>query len=258
MPRRRFRSRAQPYRARDILRPRPPVALVMPAMQNRTDPRPLAHVKRADSLGRVNLVTADRVEVHTQGRNVDRQPPSRLHAIGVQQYPGRLRKARNLEDRLRRSQFVIRVHHRNQRRIRPQRATNIIRIDNPVRAHGDVAHLAPFAFDLCARPKHRRVLDGTGDHMLALAGSHRPQQREVVSLGPTAREDNILRPAMQQRGGLPASHFEALLGHLPEMVNTGRVAVHFAETRRHRLEDVRRHRGCRVVVEVVALHSLLF
>ncbi len=96
------------------------------------------------------------------------------------------------------------------------------------------------------------------DHMLTLAGSHRPQQREVIGLGPPAREDNLLWPAMQHRGGLATRHLQALLGHLPEMVDARRVAVHFAKARRHRLQHVRRHRGRRVVVEVVTLHFLLF
>ena len=49
-----------------------------------------------------------------------------------------------------------------------------------------------------------------------------------------------------------------MLGDLAEMMDTGRVTVHFHETRHHRLHDFRRHGRCRIVVEIITLHFVIF
>src|SRR5262249_33463856 len=49
-----------------------------------------------------------------------------------------------------------------------------------------------------------------------------------------------------------------LLGHLPEVMDAGRVAIHFGQTGRHCPDDFRRDRCGRIVVEIVTLHFSLF
>ena len=103
------------------------------------------------------------------------------------------------------------------------------------------------------------MLDGGGDHVLCwpVRIAHDAEQRQVVRLGAAADKHDFLRLAADQRGHLPPRQFQALLGHLPEMMDTGRVAIHFGQTRHHRLEDLRGHRRRRVMVEVKTLHFLL-
>jgi hypothetical protein len=87
--------------------------------------------------------------------------------------------------------------------------------------------------------------------------THHAEQRQIVGLRAAANEHDFLRLAAEERRRVPPRHFQPLLGHLAKMMDTGRVTVHFGETRHHRLDDLRGHRRRSVVVEVVVLHLLI-
>ena len=100
------------------------------------------------------------------------------------------------------------------------------------------------------------MLDRRRDHVLlrAVHVAHNAEQRQIIGLGAAADEYDFLRLAADKRRRLPPRQLQALLGHLAEMMDTGRVTVHFGQTRHHRLDDLRGHRRRRIMVEVVALH----
>ena len=149
------------------------------------------------------------------------------------------------------------MHHRNHRGRRLQRAAHVAGIDYARSADGHIRHLAAFARDLRAGAEDGWMLDGSRNHMLARAGPQYAQQRQVIRLRPAAYEHDLARMAVQQRGRLPPRHLQALFGQLAEMVDTGRVAIYFAPARPHRLENLRRYRCGRIMVEVVTLHFSL-
>jgi hypothetical protein len=91
-----------------------------------------------------------------------------------------------------------------------------------------------------------------------MSAAGRAQHGHVVRFGAAAGEYQFARIAVEERRYLPPRPLQTLLGDLPEMMDTGRVAVCLVETRQHGLQHFRRHRGCRVVIEVEMLHLLLF
>src|SRR5262249_23075618 len=81
---------------------------------------------------------------------------------------------------------------------------------------------------------------------------------EVVGLGGTAREDDVLRLGVDEPGDLLATRLDGLLGLPPESVApAGGVPEHAAEVRHHRLEHprVQGRRGVVVHVDALALHG---
>ena len=150
------------------------------------------------------------------------------------------------------------MHHRNQNRGRSQRAADIVRIHHTARADCDVRHGDAFPLQLRARIQNRGMLDRSRDHvhLLPVFVAQDAEQRKIIRLRAAADKHDLLRLAADERGRLPSRHFQALLGHLPEMMDTGRVAIHIGETRHGRLDDLRGHGRCRVMVEVETLHFL--
>ena len=93
---------------------------------------------------------------------------------------------------------------------------------------------------------------------LVQSGTHGSEQRQVIRLGAAAQKHNLPRLAADQRRGLPPGHLQPLLGGLSEMMDAGSVTIHLTETLRRGLQHFRRHRGCRVVIEVETLHFFSF
>ncbi len=146
---------------------------------------------------------------------------------------GRPRDARNLGNRLHRSQLVVGVHHRHQDRVPPQRPPNRIRIHDSACGHRHVRHRHTLALELRAGIHHGRMLDGGRDHVLGCTRRFRPhsaQDGEIVRFGAAAGKHHFRRIAVDQRSHLPPRDFELLFRQLAEMMDTGRVAIHFGQT----------------------------
>ena len=79
----------------------------------------------------------------------------------------------------------------------------------------------------------------------------RSEERVVVALRAAAGEDDLLRLAAQEAGDLGARGLHVGGDGAAERVHAGGVAVALREEREHRLDDLRRAPGRRVVVEVV-------
>jgi hypothetical protein len=88
--------------------------------------------------------------------------------------------------------------------------------------------------------------------------AHGSEQRQVIRLGPAAHKHDLARLAADQGRDLPPRIFQPLLGGLSEMMDAGSVTIHLTETRHRGLQHFRRHRGCRIVIEVKTLHFFLF
>ncbi len=155
-------------------------------------------------------------------------------------------------------QLIIRVHDGNQHGGWAQRAANIFGIHHAARAHAHVGHGDAFLLELCARIQYCRMLDRRRDHVLLrpVHVAHHAEQRQIVRLRAATHKNDFLRLAADERRRLTARHFQALLGHLAKMMDTGRVTVHFGETRHHGLDDLGGHRRRSVMVEVIAIHLL--
>ncbi len=80
--------------------------------------------------------------------------------------------------------------------------------------------------------QHRRMLNGRGHDVLlcSFRMPHHAEKSQIIGLRAAAREHDVLRLAAHQRRRLAAGRLQPLLGQLPEMVDTGRVTVHFGQT----------------------------
>lgn len=104
------------------------------------------------------------------------------------------------------------------------------------------------------------VLDRGGDEMAAGVGraAQKAEKREIVGLGAAAGEDDFLGIAVEERGDLTAGHFEALLGDLAVMMDTGGVAGSVAQHGGEGFKNLGRDGRGRIVIEVSALHGGYF
>src|SRR5439155_17632007 len=100
--------------AGDILGAGAPVALVMAPVLDGTEAGSLAHEQSARALRGVDLVAADRVQIHAQRLDVSGNPPGRLHTVRVKNDTRLPSDTGDLRNRLDCAQLVVGVHHRNQ------------------------------------------------------------------------------------------------------------------------------------------------
>ena len=85
--------------------------------------------------------------------------------------------------------------------------------------------------------------------------AHNAEDREVVGFGAAAGEHDSAGVAAEPPGHGAARAFEPLFRRLPEIMDTGRVAVDFRQQLRQGAQHLRRDRGCRVMIEVKMPHS---
>ena len=110
------------------------------------------------------------------------------------------------------------------------------------------------------------VLDGGGDDVVPIGVGAKartvPRIRRLnVGLGATAPKkddflDDIFGGRADQRGDAAPGEFQTLFRKLSEMVNTGGVAIHFGQRLSKMIEDLRRDRRGRVMVEVEMMHHI--
>ncbi len=129
---RHFRRGAQPDDPRHVFRARTPVALVMPAVQERPQNRPLADVERAHAFGAVQFVRGKRQQIHAEFFHVHGDLADRLHRVGVKVDVALARDAADFLERLNRAEFVVGVHHADQHGLRPKRAGHVAGSTTPL------------------------------------------------------------------------------------------------------------------------------
>ncbi len=215
--------------------------------QQRAQLHAVANIHSSDALRRIQLVTANRIEIDAESLEIHRDLAGGLHAIDVKSHTGLSRDRRDLFYRLDRPQFVISVHHGNENGVRTQCRAYVIGIDNPIRSHADIRRI-----ELPTNIQHRGMLNRRSYNMSALASD--TEDREIIRLRAAAGKHNLARIAMQKSRDLPPRHFEPLLRDLPMMMDTGGVAIHFGHRRQEGFENLRRHRCRGVMVEVKAMH----
>ena len=228
----------------------------------RLEGQALANIQRADTLGCAEFVAADGEKVDAQLTHADRNAAGRLDAVGVEESAGGTREGGDLAHRLQDAGLIIGVHDGDQGGGGAQRAPDVIHANQAVAADGQPGDFRTFlfqafAFQMGAGIEHRGVFDGAGNHVLRPARvSHHAENGQVIGLRSAAGEDNFAGVAANARGELTARVFEALLGGLAEMMDTGRVAADLDQGCREVFQHLRRDRGGRVVVEVKMPHFI--
>ena len=161
-------------------------------------------------------------------------------------------------DRLNGAELVVRVHHADQNRLRPQRAANFLRINNSLRVagrrHGNDGDVNSLPGEFFATVQNRVMLDGGGDDVFArlARGRDRAEEREIVRLRPAASEYNFAGFRADQRGDRFAGGINGGAGALPCGMDRACVAEVFREERQHGVEDRGVHGRGGVVIKIDA------
>ena len=119
------------------------------------DPRRIADVQRADSGRRAKLVTAERHQIASERRNIDRNSADRLRRIDMKQRA--VAGARRCERReiLNRSDFRVRKSERDERGFAIERHEHARRIDSTVGVGRDAHDLKAATLEFRKRSEDR-------------------------------------------------------------------------------------------------------
>ena len=186
--------RGQPDRTGDVLRARPPVALLGAALLLGEDVRPVADVQRADALGPLELVRPERHEVRAERLDVEVDVRRGLDGVDVQQEAlARPHAGGDLGDRLDRADLVVGEHDRDQDRLVVERRLELVGVDPAVAIDRQLDDLEAELLEVAEGVADGVMLDRRGHDPVAaaLAGPGRALEREVVRLGAAGREDDL-------------------------------------------------------------------
>ena len=246
---------AEPDDPRDVQGPGAEAALVPAAvhLRDEADARLAADVQRPDALRPVHLVGGERDEVGVRRLHVEGDLPDRLDRVAVEEDPRRAGDPAELLDRVDDPRLVVRVHHRDEDGVLPQRRPEALGVEAAVPLDVEEGDLEALPLERVHRVEHRLVLGLAGDEVAALLPVELggALDREVVRLRGAARPDDLPPGRSDQAPDLRPGRLDGLLGAPPHGVTLrGRVPELLGEMGEHDLEDARIHRGRRVVIEV--------
>ena len=243
---------AQAHDAGQVLGAGALAALLGAAVHQPLQAHAMAHVQRADALGRVELVARQAQKVDVLGLHVDLHVADGLHRVGVEQHAVPLRHRRQLRDGLDGADLVVGVHDGHQHGVRADSRLQLLRRHQAVAVHGQVGDLEALLLQLLAGVQDGVVLKVGGDDVPALfdIGVGRAPQRPVVGLCAAAGEVDF--PGFRADGlrHLGPRRLHRLAGFPTEAVHRRGVAVDLTEVGLHRREDLLGHAGRRAVVHI--------
>ncbi len=244
---------AEAYDARHVLRAGADSALLPSAPCPRDELDPLADVERADPFRSVNLVRRRAGEIGTDFANRQRQLAERLYRIRVEQRPGLMRGLRQLPNGLNGADFVVDVHHADQRGRLLQRLAQLGRIDNAIAPDLEEGYLESSLMKMFRRVKNGGMLDRADDQVVAaflLRRFHDAEQRQIVRLRAPGGEVQFLGIYAEQSGNLAARFIEQQLGLVRLGVPAGGIAPTLDHRAVHHVRDARIDRGSRTVIQI--------
>jgi 23S rRNA (cytosine1962-C5)-methyltransferase len=210
----------------------------------------------------MKFMSADRHQIGFELRNgIEGFLADGLRGIRVKQDSALTANLPDLSDRLQRAGFVIRRHHRNQRRLRRDRRLHVVWVNDALRPDFQVSHPKSLVlFQILEAMQNRMMLDRAGDKMLPFAGA-RPQargakNRQIIALGPAAGENHFARLRAKNRRHPIARGVQRRPRLLPHVMNARRISVKTIQIRQHGGAHLRVQRRCRVVIEVNRPHAV--
>ncbi len=215
----------------------------------------VTHHKRADPLGRADLVAGNGEECALEVGEGDRLLAEGLDRVGMERGCDGTTAVRDFLDRLHHTHLVVDPHHRDHRGLPLQRAIQRLEVKHSVGANRQDHLGAAQMNDVVRRSQDRLVLDGRDARHHGLAAISCCQSRahysKVVGLGSARCEDHLVGLGAERGGHLAAGLLEPRTRGPAEAVGTGRVAEALAaQVWQHRLEHFRPHRGGGSMIEV--------
>ena len=211
------------------------------------------NVERADTFRTVYLVSGNREQVDVVRLYVHGNFSDGLHGVHVEENAAFLGDFPDFADRLDNADFVVRVHRRDQNRLRDNRAAEIVERDATFLIDRKVGDLIALVLKPLATIEHRLVLGHLCNDVISLlpVPLRNALDREVVRFGRTAREHDFLGHGVDQPCDLTARIFDCFLSSPAEFVIAARgVAKFIGEIRQHRFEDPRVDRCRGLIVHI--------
>ena len=243
---------AERHDAGHVLGAGPALPFLAAAVNQGDQGRVAPDIEHAHALGRIDLVAGQREQVDPEPVDVQVEKARGLNGVRVDRDTPRAARARDLGHRLDGADLVIGEHDADEARVGPEGRDQGRRIDDAVLGHRHVCHLdAPVLLEGAGGAQHRAVLDRRRDEMPSSRhGQRHALQRQVVALGPPAREDDLVLAATQDPGHLGPRPLERVAGAPAEGIQIRGIAELPAQVGLRGLEDTRMHRSRRRVVEV--------
>ncbi len=194
-----------------------------------------------------------RQQVDAERPDVHRDLAHRLHRVGVHQGPVLVGNRRERRDRLDGADFIVRVHHGDERCVAGYGVAEAIDRNNPCVVDREERRAPAAPGERLEGIEDRLVLDAAGDEMTpsrpfeSLGGA---ADREVVGFGAAAGEDDLRRIAAHERRNRRPRLVQQRFGLLAEVMHARRVSKLVARRSHNRVDDFGRQRGRRVVVKV--------
>ena len=188
----------EPDDERDRQRPRTQTALVPAAELPRHELHPrlpsASHVEQPHALRPVELVAGHAHQIEGLDTDVERDLARRLRGVGMEDDPARMAAPGDLGERGDYADLVVGGHDRDEARVVPQGVVEIGERKAPFLVHGKLGYRPTASGERTTRIEHRGMLGRDGDEMARLADRIREaEDRQVVALGRTAREDDLAR-----------------------------------------------------------------
>ena len=220
------------------------------------DPWAAAHEQGADALGAVDLVAGDGGEIDMPTGQIQRDFSHRLGDVGVEQGAGVLGDGGERGNVLYHTDLVVHRHDADQQRGCGQGVAQGGRIQQAVGANWQEDGGKTLVGQVGDRFQHTLMLGGDGDDAAALVAhadgeAGRALDGDVVALGGTGGEHDLLHVGADQRGDLPSRVLHCRFGVVAHRVlDAVRVAVAFGEERQHGVQHARVAARGRLVVQV--------
>src|SRR5262249_48158114 len=199
-----FRRGAKSDYSCNVFGPGTPAALMSSTCELRFYNRSFLDKQCSNSLGPMNFVRRNRVQINLEGFDVDRDFPGRLHAVGMKVDIGRFGYGSNFRDGLNGSNFVVCVHDGNQDGVGPDGAANLFRIDKTLGRNANLCDFVALLFQISTCVQHRMMFDFRSDDMavLGLLRLCNAPDREIVGFGSAAKKHDFRGFCMNEPGDL--------------------------------------------------------
>ena len=222
-------------------------------MEERLHPRPAPDEEGADALRPVDLVAGQGEEIHAERLRVQGELAEALHRVGVKGHAPLAADPAHGGDGKQHAGLVVPVHEADQYGVRPDRPAHVVRVQQPLRIHGEAGHLEALAAEVGGGVQDGVVLHGGEDHMTTalLLGRGDAHEGQVVGLGPPRGEDDGVLVGRSQgpRDGRP-SPLQGLSRLTPPDVERAGIAEPLRQEGRHRRQDLGVERRGGVVIEI--------
>jgi len=164
--------------------------------------------------------------------------------------------SRAIFNRLDRADLVVGMHDAHKDRARCNRFAKFVWVNPASSVNRKIGQPRAQAFEKPARFDDRRVLDPSGDDVIALVAKSkiRALESEIVGLTATAGENDLIVVATEQSCDLAACYIKRSLCFSRSLMATRRIAVMIVKKSVHRSGDGRIDWRACVVIQINALH----